>query len=209
MKRVTAIVASLLGVSTAASAQTGSSPTRVTAEGLTELHNYSRCVVRDRPGRVQQVLAIGQDDPGYDAALEALTLQAAGCTRGRLAAGGILFAGTLAEHLVVRRLGGRNLAAATGLDPAAPPLQASNGQEYMALCQVRAHPDKVAALFATQPGSREEARAMAAMQPDLQACLPQGVNASFNRPALRALLAMASLRLINHRTARASASADE
>ena len=65
----------------------------------------------------------------------------------------------------------------------------------MGICIVRAAPAEVAALFATEPASAGEAAAMRAVTPHLGRCLRTGVEAHFNRPAVRSILALAAFRL--------------
>lgn len=64
-----------------------------------------------------------------------------------------------------------------------------------ATCVVQAGPHQASALFATAPGSAQEASAFAAISPLLGPCLPQGSQATFSRPQLRGALAEAAYRI--------------
>ena len=187
-------------------AQASQSPERVTAEGLAELHEYSRCVVFNRPTQARQVLAMDPETPRFNEALTGLIHRLNGCTHGRLAANQLLFVGSLAEQLL-KRQGSLDLASATAHNPSRPALRARDEADYMAMCLVRAQPSKVADLFDARPGSAEEGAAVTAIQPHLAGCMTAGQSMRLNRAGLRAVLAWASFRLINHNSAPAAAAA--
>jgi hypothetical protein len=71
----------------------------------------------------------------------------------------------------------------------------------MALCTVRAAPQKVAAVLATEVFSAVEGAALRDITPDVQSCLAAGVNLRLNRIGLRAMLALAAYRLAEHNRA--------
>ena len=100
----------------------------------------------------------------------------------------------MAEALLLEDLRGEDLGRRVALDPGRPPLRANGETELMGICIVRAAPAEVAALFATEPASAEEAAAMRAVTPHLGRCLRTGVEAHFNRPAVL-VLALAAFRL--------------
>jgi hypothetical protein len=66
--------------------------------------------------------------------------------------------------------------------------------------------DRVAAVLATVPASAEEAKAIAAITPKLAACVRQGAAATLNRPALRALFALAAYRIVTRSAPRGEGS---
>jgi hypothetical protein len=57
-------------------------------------------------------------------------------------------------------------------------------------------------LLASAPASASEEAAVRALRPRLAACLRAGLTAHFNRPALRALLALSAYRLVEHNRGR-------
>jgi len=97
------------------------------------------------------------------------------------------------ERELVRRL---------AFEPSRPPLAARTEGEVMALCTVVQAPAQTAGLLSTGPGSREEAAATQALEPKLRDCLAKGSNARLNRPALRAVLALAAWRVASIAPAR-------
>jgi hypothetical protein len=83
------------------------------------------------------------------------------------------------------------------LDPAAPPLQARDDTELMALCTVRQSPDAVLALLATDPATAAETAAMRTLGSTLTGCVARGKSMQLNKPALRVDLALAAYRIAN------------
>ena len=71
----------------------------------------------------------------------------------RLAIGGVLFAGGLAENLLRRGGALADLSGFVALDPARPAIVSRDETELMALCVVRASPAEVSALLQTPPAS--------------------------------------------------------
>jgi len=172
------------------------------AEDIRILHRYSHCAARRDTIQVQRLLAMDYRSADYGVALRRIAGRNAECLPpGRLGFGAMLFAGAMAESLVRWRLEGDALAAWTAPVSNQPALVARDQTELMALCTVRAAPSEVAALLATRPASDEEAAAIRALTSRIGACLASGVRANLNRPAIRAVLALAAYRLVEARYA--------
>ena len=80
------------------------------------------------------------------------------------------------------------------LQPAPRPSEVRNLSD-MARCYVAGHGEQSRALLATKPGSKQEAAALEPMMGDVTACLPSGVQISFDPTVIRFRLAEALLRL--------------
>ena len=166
-------------------------------EDVRMLHDYARCVAEANPAQAGRILKLDYRTDSYRRSLGNLAQAPRGCAAfdGRMRTAGVLLAGSFAEALLPRALAGRSLASASAPDPAKPPLAARDDGEYLGLCAVRSMPDRVAGLLATAPSSEEEKTAVAAIAPGLSPCLRAGAAAKVNRPALRALLALAAYRI--------------
>ncbi|TMJ19282.1 MAG: hypothetical protein E6G92_05660 [Alphaproteobacteria bacterium] len=180
-----------------------------TAEAARTLHDFARCVIIRAPGRARALLAMDFTSDEYQDRIRTFAQSYWQCVpQGhRLGFSRLPFAGDLAEQLLLLDAHGADLATQVAYDPARPPLAARSEQEAMALCAVRAAPQKVSALLATRPFSAEEAGALRALTPEAQSCLAAGVRLSLNGIALRAMLGLAAYRLAEHNRAPATRSA--
>lgn len=158
--------------------------------------NFARCVVDASPAAATRVLAMDFRTEGYRDALHKLIRGHDRCVTpgGKLRGGNLLFAGALADALLVNDISG-SLPRALRYDPALPPIVSRGPSETMALCVVRRAPDAVAALVATRAGSAAEVAAGDPLMAQLPACLANGVSLQINRPGLRALVALAAYRI--------------
>ncbi len=159
------------------------------------LRYVSRCLVQRRPAAARSVLA-----DGYDAADRPALRKIVGAglecgVGGQLNVSGLLFAGAMAESMLASMPHHGHLDRLVGLDPTRPSVAAHDEPEMMSLCAVRAAPRAAATFFATEGGSKAEEAAVRALLPQLTDCLGRDVRLVTNRPALRALLALAALRL--------------
>lgn len=170
------------------------------------LHDFSRCVVEANPSQAARILRLDYRTDSYRRSLGNLVGSPRRCAPfgGRLRMAGVLLAGSFAEALLPRALAGRPLAAGVAQDPARAPIVARDDGEYLGLCAVRSMPDQVAALLATAPASDDEKRAAAAVTPGLAPCVREGAAATLNRPALRALVALAAYRIVSQAGPRAA-----
>ena len=168
----------------------------LTPDAQRVLHNVARCMVGHWPRDARDLLTLELQGTTYQRAVRRFIDAHPGCApRRRLGFGGLLFAGALAETLM-RRFG--DLPARIALRPSHPPLPVTNEPDLMSVCAVRGDPARAAALFRSAPGSAEEEAALHTLRPRLADCLRSGVTARFNRPALRALLALSAYRLAIH-----------
>ena len=167
----------------------GTKPDDLAVEAM---HNFGACVVRTTPAGAREVLALDFRTDEYRGKLRRLARGHSRCTRPRteLRFNGVLFAGAMAEALLEQ-----DKKALTGTDGLTFKIAARNDLEGMALCSVMASPGPVSKLFETQVATKEEADAMAALSPTLEACIAQNSKAEMNRPALRSVLALAAWRL--------------
>ena len=68
--------------------------------------------------------------------------------------------------------------------------------ETMALCTALQAPQATARLLETEPTSKEESAAVGSIAPVLTECLKKDTQLTVNKPALRALLALAAWRIV-------------
>jgi hypothetical protein len=167
-------------------------------EDLRMLHDYARCIVEANPAQAARILRLDYRTDSYRRSLGNLVGSPRRCAPfgGRLRMAGVLLAGSFAEALLPHALAGRPLVAGVAHDPAKAAIEARDDGEYLGLCAVRSMPGQVAALLATAPASDDEKRAVAAITPRLSSCVREGAAATLNRPALRALLALAAYRIV-------------
>lgn len=168
-------------------------------EDIRMVHRHSRCVVDSAPAQAARVLALDYRTDSYRRSLGNLITASRACAplNGRLRVARMLIAGAFAEALLPRALAGRSLATSVAHDPARAPIEARDDGEYLGLCAVRSMPEQVAALLATVAASEEEKSAAAAVTPGLSRCVRAGSSATLNRPALRALVALAAYRIVS------------
>jgi hypothetical protein len=167
-------------------------PTPVAVQAL---HKFSRCVALRYPTRAANLLALDYRTPEYGAAIRKLAQSQTSCTRGTLRFNGVLMAGGLAETLLERD-GIAGLGVRLSAEMA---IEARDDIEFTSLCVVRKTPDAVVALLATDPASAEEKAALDRITPMLAGCIRGGTQVRFNRPGLRALLALAAYRIAQTR----------
>lgn len=192
--------AAALGASASAQQRPRLDRDATTPEEIRILAQFSNCVARFNRERSRALLALDYRTDQYRR--ERLRLAAANslCVPigGRLAFGGVLFAGALAENLLRRGGAVADLGAFVALDPARPAIASRDETELMALCVVRASPAKVSALLQTPPASEAEGAALRILMPELNSCLSAGSSVRVNRLSSRAILALAAYRLVDH-----------
>jgi hypothetical protein len=173
-------------------------------EDLRILARFSRCVAGRRENVAAAILASDPSTREHHSSARRLAQDNSSCApSGTLRFSEVLFAGGMAEALLRRRNASADIAARTAHDPNRPPLRARDEAELMSLCTVRAAPSQVEALLASEVASDGEAAAVRALMPQVGQCLTAGVNMRLNRPALRAALALAAYRLVQHNAAAA------
>ena len=163
---------------------------------IVALHQFARCVVERSPRAAESLIGRDYGSLDYGDVHRRIEREHGDCAMGEHPAfSGMLFAGGLAEALLERDHAPATLPALFAYDPSLPAIQARNESEVMALCTVRRAPRETAALLATDPESPAEAAAVRAVAAALPDCVRRGQPVRLNRPGLRALLALAALKL--------------
>jgi hypothetical protein len=160
------------------------------------MYNFAGCVVETtRPG-VEKLLAKDFRTEGYRKDVSRLAKGHSRCAPGsRLGFSHLLFAGNLAEHLLVDEFSADALAADLAIDRSAAPIAARTDSEAISMCIAMKAPKETAALFRTEVMSDKEKTALMAIGPQLSGCVKQGAQFRTNRSGLRALLALAAYRI--------------
>jgi len=162
------------------------------------VHNFAACVADTTPKGAMNLLAIDYRTKDYHEALKRLMQ---GHSDGRcisasaLRSNQILLAGGMAERLVIEKIRPEGFASAVAYDANKAPIAARSVGEMTAICVVRAEPAHTYAIFRTEPTSADESHAMQAIAPALMNCVKAGQKMNFNKPGLRASLALAAYRL--------------
>jgi hypothetical protein len=209
-RRVAGLLAGLALASATGSAiaqdRTQSPPPEPRAEDLLALRQFARCAVLNDRRRAAALLVDDYTSETYGIALRRLVTGNNSCLPpgSRLQFGGVLFAGNLAELLLRRTAPRGTLAERVAYNAAAAPIRARSEGDVMSMCVVRAAPVEIDALLDAAPGSAEETAAVRAITPQIGPCLVSGVAMRFNRPGLRAVLALAAYRLVRHNAATAA-----
>jgi hypothetical protein len=161
------------------------------------VNNYAKCIVEYGSDGPRAVLAMDYRTAEYRKKLKAIGKGHDYClTPGaQLGSNQILVAGGLAEALLARDKRLSNLERYVAFDSSKASIVSRGLTETVAFCVVRAAPGKVANIFATVPASEDENKAMQAIGQQIIGCVPAGQTMKLNRPALRALLALAAYRL--------------
>ena len=171
----------------------GAPPTPLAVEAM---HNFGNCVVRYTPAGARELLAMDFRTAVYGETMRRLARGHGRCApRSEIRFNGLLFAGALAEALLETDVRTSDLPSRLARDPSRPAIAARDEVETMALCAVLASPAGAAALFATDPASKEQTAAMQTLAPTLGTCLAQNMQVKLNPPALRSVLALAAWRI--------------
>src|SRR3546814_11942924 len=115
--------------------------------------------------------------------------------RSELGSSQLVFAGNLAEHLLIDKFSETALAADLARDRSAMPIEARSVAEGIALCIVMQAPQDSAALFRTEVMSDAEKAVLANIAPKLSGCVRPGAEFRTNRTGQRAPLSLAPYRL--------------
>ena len=199
MMRATLAFACLLGLAAPAAAKEQPLPPVPDDLSIQVVHNFAACVADTTPRGAKSLLAMDYRDEAYKKALARL---AQGHEDGRcmnasiLRSNYVLISGGLAERLLIGTVKPERFASLVAYDAAKASIEARGPLELTSICVVRAEPDKTFAIFRTEPTSTDEGHAMQAIAPTLMNCIKAGQKIAFNKPGLRALLALASYRLV-------------
>ena len=166
---------------------------------LKAMHRFAGCLAAKRPREVRETLQLDYTSPDYQAHMHALSQGSSCAAPGKLRMNGLLFAGSLAEAAFLADHGREPVSRLLPADWASkPPLTTHNEVDVMAYCTVQKAAQGVRELLDTQPASAAEDSALRAIGPVLPLCVSQGTQARFNKPGLRAQLALALYRAVDH-----------
>lgn len=194
------MVATSSALAAPAAAQDKPVAAKSTAEAAQSLQKVGHCIARGRPERAHEFVTMDYRSDAYRTIgrkLGRYSRSCAGFSHG-LSSSSLIFAGAIAEGLLIDQGLVDRLADATAHDPARQPIEAGSGEDVFAYCVVRKDADAVAALLKTPYVSDEEMTALKALVPTLPQCVPEGQQPRFNREALRSLFALAAYRLYAH-----------
>lgn len=165
---------------------------------LTLWQDVARCVVTRAPKRTAELLNSDfREQPAYHERMRALLNTQRSCfVNNTMRARGVVVPGFLAEASL-RRETVTDPVAAVAFRPGGRVIAARDEGEATALCTVRKQPAEVWALLQTKPGQADEDAAIKSLVPTVGACTAEGTQAGFNKPGLRAVLALAYRRLLN------------
>ena len=162
------------------------------------LEGWASCVARKNASEARRVLSMDFTTATYGRAIRMLAEEDKACMgfRGKMRAGGLLFAGEMAEALLESE---GPVASALARAASGPATTAFSFTDKVAVCVVRSVPNEVASLFATARNSDQEAAALRSH------ALPRGMcarAAEAKKPlevspsGLRAMLATAAFRTV-------------
>ena len=179
----------------AASAASSSNPDDLSVQAL---HNFGTCVVQRAPRGARAALDLDYRSNEYDQQMHAVLKGTDYCLTpgGQMRASPVLYAGAMAEALLKDEIKPADLPQRLAYDPAWAVIKARSPVEAMALCTALQAPQATARLLETEPTSREESAAVGSIAPVLTECLKKGTQLNVNKPALRALLALAAWRIV-------------
>ena len=168
----------------------------------TTMTAFATCVVDGSTDKASALLQSDFRAAGYRSGMQTMIRNNDHCARkvglqGRLKMANLSFAGALAEALLRQQATPLNVRLARAA--AVPSAATYSFTDGVAMCVARSAPDQVAALFATDVGSKQEAAAIDALAAPAALCA-QAAKArkplSISPAGLRAMLATASFRSV-------------
>ena len=164
-----------------------------------EMQAFGTCVADVSTEKAARTLAMDLHSESYRSAIRNLADRNSDCLRGRdvnkIRFNQLLFAGAMAERLMLRDQPPLNVRLARAAAQPAPP--ARGVVDRMAICVVRSAPDETARLFATEVASDAEAQALKALDVAINLCWPARRQLQTNPEGLRAMLATAAFRNVH------------
>ena len=164
------------------------------------LNSFARCLAGTRTDGARTVLALPTASNEQMAAAAAMLNGNDACgpdEEFELDVRGLGLIGGLAEGLLDAQAQTRNIATLASWNDEAigrTGLRPRNGNEDLGLCVVRRAPQETDRLLASAPDSAGERQAFSAIVPHLGPCAPAGTSMRFDRPTIRAQLAIALYR---------------
>lgn len=175
------------------SAQAQAAPDTVAARRT--MHAFGACAADQSAEKASETLVMDFTTSSYRLALRNLGRANESCLRnGRMRAGGLLFAGAMAERLLMKDAVALNVRLARAAAGPAPTPRTRS--DRVAICVVRSAPDDVAKLFAAPVASEEEAAAARALNLPATLCAEGGPQVEASVDGLRAMLATAAFRTV-------------
>lgn len=210
MRKFMMVVGAVASMATAsvAIAQDKAVASKSDVRGVQALQSVGHCLADERMGWSQEFVTLNYRSDRYRTLGKRLIEYAPNCnefSRG-LRMSGLIFAGAIAEGLLIKEDVLSDLGAHIAFDPELPPVEAITAEDVFAYCVVRKAPGEVSALLQTKMTSDEELEALKAMVGVLPTCVPEGQKPEFTREALRSLFALAAYRLHAHNLAHHSGS---
>lgn len=169
--------------------------------GAQALQSVGHCLASERMAWSEEMVVLDYRSDRYRTLAKRLREYAPACNEFRrgLRTSGLIFAGAIAEGVLIEKGLLAELGDHVAYDPAMPAIEAMSAEDVFAYCVVRKAPEAVAALLETTITSDEELAQLKAMAPVLPTCVPEGQKPAFTREALRSLFALAAYRLYAHR----------
>lgn len=173
----------------------------LTVEGRRAIAQFAKCAAHKLPFEAMEVVSAGVTISPEPTPLNAFVKRAEGCLlNGELTSSRLLMAGALAESLI--DLGNAaDLAHSAAYDPSRAAITARDASEMLGFCLVREAPGDIAHLLATKAGETAESRAAARVVARVGECVPRDKSVRLNLPGLRAIVAIAALRLAEQNAA--------
>ncbi|WP_448502071.1 hypothetical protein [Sphingomonas sp.] len=163
---------------------------------LEVMRDFAACVVKRNPDEANNVLQMDFRSEEYPLALRKLALKEKRCLtqdRANLQFGGLLFAGGMAEAVLLNETGDAPFHERLLPVERRPAPRGAN--EALVFCVVDAAPQQVTDVLRSVPGDEAESTAIAALLPALSSCMNEDEQASLNSRGMRSLLALAAYRL--------------
>lgn len=196
----TTLLAAALALILPATAHAGQANPNTTPAARSALEQWTGCIARSSAAETARVLQMDFTSTPYERALRMLSNSSKDCVkfRGTLRAGGLLFAGELAEALL--ETGGTPVSAALARAATKPEMKAFSFIDRVAICTVRSAPGEVAALFATGRDTPAEGAAINAVSVAMGMCAKAAEARkplSISPAGMRAMLATAAYRQVH------------
>ena len=197
------VVAPLAAITAILSAPLAAQRSDDIAEQRLAVEAWTTCIADEKPGEVERLLQKDFRETSYKTGMKMLAQErvSKSCFDAmprkyrRVELGGLPFAGGLAERMIEKDdapLLTRLMAASEGPEP-----QTFSFTDKAAMCVARGAPQHVAILFDTDINSGDELKALAGLQPILDACTPGDRRIEASAMGLRSMLATATYRLLS------------
>jgi hypothetical protein len=177
-----------------AMAQAGKPFEESSANARVQMERFASCVADRSPEKVARTISMDFRSTTYRSALRNLADANRDCYgyRSTMRAGGLSFAGALAERLIERDATPLNARIVRATHVSVPPRTPSDA---IAICVVRSAPDEVSRLFVADVASEAEKSAIKELQFVTGLCSENKPELQATIEGMRAMLATAALRV--------------